>query len=78
METCRERAFWVEGTLTAKALGWEHAWEVQTPARNQGCEHAGWVQNPVGQKRRTWKAPGERDHRGGHTACQSHRENVLL
>ena len=49
METFRERAFWVEGTLTAKALGWEHAWKVQTPARSQGCEHAGWGREERGR-----------------------------
>lgn len=53
METCRERAFWVEGTLNAKALGWEHAWEVQTPARSPGA-------NMLAGFKTRWGREGER------------------
>lgn len=39
--TLEERAFEVEGPLTARALRWEWAWQVQTPARSPGLGREG-------------------------------------
>lgn len=39
------------GNIDAKTLGWEHAWEVQTPARSLGANMLGGFKTQWGRER---------------------------